>query len=76
MYRIKKEYLEFFKDIRTSAYSRYIGIDNTYLSSILNASKSCSEIVAKAMISTRIGVSFKEEEEMNTYLEKYFAKEK
>lgn len=76
MYRLKEDYLDFFKDIRTNSYARIIGIDYTYISSILNANKGCSEIIAKALLSTRVGVSFKEEEEMNTYLEKYFAKEK
>ena len=69
MYLLKEEYLDFFKEIRTSVYANYVGCDQTYISSILNRNRACSETIAKALISIKFDIS------MN-YLEKYFAKEK
>ena len=75
MYRLKKEWFDFFKEIRTNVYSKYIGCIETHASSILNGKKPCSENLAKSFISVREDISFKNEQ-MPTLLEKYFAKEK
>lgn len=75
MYLLKEEYLDFFKEIRTSVYANYVGCDQTYISSILNRNRACSETIAKALISIKFDISFKDVSMMN-YLEKYFAKEK
>ena len=75
MYLLKEEYFDFFKEIRTSAYANYIGCDQTYVSSILNGNRTCSELIAPALISVKFDISFKNVS-MTHYLEKYFAKEK
>lgn len=75
MYRLKEEWINFFKEIRTNVYSKYIGCIDGYASTIINGTKPCSEIFAKAMISVRNDISFKDEQ-MPILLKKYFAKEK
>lgn len=75
MYSLKDEYLEFFKEIRTSVYANLIGCSQTLASCILNGNKMCSENLAKAFISVRFDISFKNPDMLN-YLKKYFAKEK
>ena len=75
MYRLKQEWIEYFKEIRTNAYSKYIGCFETHASSVLNGKKPCSENLAKSFISVRNDISFKDEQ-MPILLGKYFAKEK
>lgn len=75
MYRLKKEFIPLFKEMRTSAYIPYLKCELSYVSSIINASKWCTAIYAQALISTRFDVTFRYIEE-NGLLEKYFAKEK
>ena len=75
MHRLKEEYFDFFKEIRTSTYANYIGCDANFVSSIVNGNKSCSEMLAKCILSVRFDISLKDEN-MSVYLEKYFAKEK
>lgn len=75
MYLLKKEFLNLFKEIRTSVYTNYLGCDQTFISSILNGNKICSEVIAKALISVKFDITFKSPD-METYLKQYFAKEK
>lgn len=75
MYSLREKYLEFFKEIRTRSYTIYTGCDKGFISSVINGNKRCSEVIAKALISIRCDISFKNEN-MDEYLEKYFAKEK
>lgn len=75
MYKIREEFIELFKEFRTNAYSKHIGIDAAYVSTIINANRACSTIIAQAMISVRFDVSFRYIVE-NDLLEKYFTKEK
>lgn len=75
MYRLKEEYCNFFKEIRAIIYANYNGCNADYMSSILSGSRTCSELTAKSIISIKFDISIKNEN-MNKYLEKYFAKEK
>lgn len=75
MYHLNQEYYNFFREIRTCVYASYTGCDQTYISSVLNGNKNCSEMLAKSLISIKCDISIKDEK-MNEYLEKYFAKEK
>ncbi len=75
MYRLKEEFVDFFKEFRTNAYAKYMGCDATYVSSIINASKSCTTLFAQSIISVRFDVSVRHIVE-NDLLEKYFTKEK
>lgn len=75
MYLIKSNSIKFFKEIRTNTYADYLGLDKAYISTILNGNKPCSEIAAKAFISTRCDISFTNEN-MENLLEKFFSKEK
>ena len=75
MYKLKNEWISFFKEIRTRVYADFIGCDYSHASSVVNSSKVCSENFAKSLISVRHDMSFKDEK-MPILLEKYFAKEK
>lgn len=75
MYKLKEEWIDLFKELRATAYSKYIGCDASYASTIINGSKPCSENFAKSLISVRDDISFRDEQ-MPILLEKYFAKEK
>lgn len=75
MYRLKQEYVELFKEVRTSTYVNYMDCEISYMSSIINGNKSCSTVFAKSIIGIRFHISIKDEQ-MNELLEKYFVKEK
>lgn len=75
MYRLKEEFMAFFKEYRTKTYADYIGCNADYMSSVLNANKTCMTVYAIAMISIRLDLGFKDVIERNL-LDKYFAKEK
>lgn len=75
MYRLKKAFIDLFKEIRTSAYVNYMDCELTYISAIINGNKSCSTIFAKSIIGIRFDIGIKDEQ-MNEMLEKYFIKEK
>lgn len=75
MYKLKSEYLDLFKEIRTSTYVNYMDCEISYLSSIINGNKNCSTLFAKSIIGIRFGISLNDEE-MNNLLEKYFIKER
>lgn len=75
MYRIKKEVIELFKEFRTNSYAKHLGIDASYVSSILNANRPCTTIIAISMISVRFDLTLRYIVD-NNLLEKYFTKEK
>lgn len=75
MYRLKQEWIELFKELKNGTYEKYIGCSSFYISGIVSGSKLCSETLAKALISVKDDISFKDEQ-MPILLEKYFAKEK
>lgn len=75
MYKLKSDFIDFFKEVRTSVYVNYMDCEMSYLSSIINGNKNCSTIFAKSIIGIRFDISIKDEQ-MNTMLEKYFIKEK
>lgn len=75
MYKLKAEFTELFKEIRTSAYVNYMDCELTYMSAIVNGRKSCSTLFAKSIIAVRFDIGIKDEQ-MNEMLEKYFIKEK
>lgn len=75
MYLLREEYFNFFKEIRRSIYAEYLGCDPSYISSILNGSKACSELVAKSIICARLNITIKDPE-MQLCLDKYFVKER
>ena len=75
MYRLKKEFMAFFKEYRTKTYADYIGCSADYMSSVLNANKTCMEVYAIAMISIRLDLGIRDVVEKEL-LKKYFAKEK
>lgn len=75
MYRLKQDFIDFFKEIRTSVYVNYMDCQISYLSGIINGNKNCSTIFAKSILGVRFGISIKDEQ-MNEMLEKYFIKEK
>lgn len=75
MYKLREEYINEFKELRTVTYANIIGCTPDFISTVLNANKWCSEIVAKALISVKINGTLKEIT-TNELLEKYFVKEK
>ena len=75
MYRLKEQYLDFFKETRTIIYADFISCDANFMSSIVNGNKICSETIAKCILSVKFNISLKDEK-MGVYLKKYFAKEK
>ena len=75
MYRLREEYIDEFKELRTITYANILGCDAAFISTVLNGNKWCSEIVAKALISVKENGTLKEIC-TNEYLEKYFVKEK
>lgn len=74
MYRLKEEKKEEMKNYRTNLYVEKIGIAQPYLSSIINGTQSCSEIIAKAMLSVRYNISFYDIR-LNELLKEYFKEE-
>lgn len=76
MYRLKQSSIDEFKLIRAVGYASLIGINDTFVSSILNANKPCSEMLARSMISVRFNISLQETDKINELLEKHFIKEK
>lgn len=75
MYKLKEEFMDEFKMIRTAVYSDTVGCDLTFVSSILNRNRECSEIIAKSLISVRHGLGFTDIHTLGL-LEKYFIKER
>ena len=75
MYKLKEEYIDLFKEIKTKTYANYIGCDYGFLSSILNGNKGCKVYIAKAIIGTRFDITIRYIEN-NELVEKYFIKEK
>lgn len=75
MYRLRQNFIDLFKEIRTSVYVNYMDCQISYLSGIINGNKNCSTIFAKSILGVRFGISIKDEQ-MNEMLEKYFIKEK
>ena len=74
MYRIKQEKIPEIKEYRTSLYSEKTGLNANYLSSILNATMNCSEIIAKAVLSVKFNISLYDVR-LNDLLKEYFEEE-
>lgn len=74
MYRIREEYINYFKEIRTNIYAKESGCTGAFYSSVLNGNKRCTETVARAIISIRENLSFREIT-LRELLEKYFTRE-
>ena len=74
MYRIKENKISEMKEFRTNLYSEKTGLHPSYLSSILNASQKCTEIIAKAILSVKFDISFYDTK-LNELIEKYFDEE-
>lgn len=74
MYRIKEERIPEMKEYRTKLYSEKTGLNANYLSSILNATMGCSEIIARAILSVKFNISFYDTR-LNELVKKYFEEE-
>lgn len=75
MYKITKEFSKTAKKYKNIYYKEILGLSITFISSILNGKKSCSEIIAKGIISMCFGISIADER-IPLLLEKYFIKTK
>ena len=75
MYKLKEEYIDLFKEIKTKTYSNYIGCDYGFMSSILNGNKSCRVYIAKMIIGVKFDITIRYIDQ-NELVEKYFIKEK
>lgn len=74
MYRIKEEKIREMKEYRTNLYSEKTGLNASYLSSIINASQKCTEIIAKSILSVKFNISFYDIR-LNELLKEYFKEE-
>lgn len=74
MYRIKEDKVPEMKEYRTKLYSEKTGLNANYLSSILNSTINCSEIIAKSILSVKFNISFYDIY-LNELLKEYFEEE-
>ena len=74
MYKIKEEYIKYFKEIRTSVYATQSGCTAAFYSSVLNGNKRCTEAIAKIIISIREDMTLKDVH-IGGLLNKYFTRE-
>ena len=75
MYKITEEFSKMVKKYRTRYYKEILGLNYAYMSTILNGSRNCSEIVAKGIISICFGIPLSHEK-IPLLLNKYFIKTK
>ena len=61
MYKITEKFAKTVKKYRTKYYKEVLGLNYGFVSSILNGSRNCSEIVAKGIISICFGIPLSHE---------------
>lgn len=75
MYRLKEDYIDYFKQFKNKIYIDCLGSSDGYMSRVLNSRITCTESIAKSLICIRENLLFTDSR-VEELLEKYFAKEK